>query len=199
MSSTRKRESSPYREKPYQQTCDESWILLLALGAILVFTPLARGSVHGWAITVLHLITVATLAIVLVRSSLTWRWSWIATPLDKPILALLVLTTVSTILSLHRETSLWSLLLLLNYVVLFYITMRIVVDRSQLRQLIYIIIAVAVFLAVFGMVKNLVPTHSPGGSIMDCAPEAILCRQPLAIVTIWQGIWKWPFPSPRVF
>ena len=68
--------------------------------SLLVFTPLARGSVQGWAITIIHMVTVIALTAFLLEKSLTWEWKWIKTPLDKPILCLLVLCLLSTPYSL---------------------------------------------------------------------------------------------------
>ncbi|MBW1916233.1 MAG: hypothetical protein JRI86_15085 [Deltaproteobacteria bacterium] len=58
---------------------------------LLVFTPLARGSVQPWAIASIHIVTVIALATFLMEKSLTWEWKWIKTPLDLPFLALAVL------------------------------------------------------------------------------------------------------------
>ncbi|PQP33624.1 hypothetical protein C6A37_11970, partial [Desulfobacteraceae bacterium SEEP-SAG9] len=52
--------------------------------ALLIFTPLARGSVHGWAVTVIHMVTLIALTAYLLEKTLTGDWKWIKTPLDKP-------------------------------------------------------------------------------------------------------------------
>ncbi len=86
-----------------------------ALYALLIFTPLARASIHGWAICIIHLVTIVALTAFLLEKSWNWKWKWIKTPLDKPILALLLLCFLSTIFSLHRYTSIWSFIELLNF------------------------------------------------------------------------------------
>ncbi len=125
-----------------------------AVYALLIFTPLARGSVQGWAITIIHMVTLTALSAFLLNKSLTWDWKWIKTPLDKPILCLLVLCLLSSVFSLHHRTSIWSTILLLNYLTIFYLTIHLIRTRSQIRQLIYLIIGVATFLSIFGLFKK---------------------------------------------
>jgi len=120
---------------------------------LLIFTPLARGSVQGWAITTIHLITLIALTAFLIEKSLNQNWQWIKTPLDKPLLCLLLICLLSTLFSQHRNTSFWSMILLLNYLTVFYLVVHTTRTRSQLRQLIYVIIGVALFISAFGLFK----------------------------------------------
>jgi O-antigen ligase len=120
---------------------------------ILVFTPLARGGVQGWAIAVMHIVTLLALAILLVQRSLEWDWHWIRTPLDWPIAALLLLTFFSTVFSSHRPTSVWAFLLLLNYVIIYYLVIHTVHSRGKLRGLLWVILGTGGFLAIFGLIK----------------------------------------------
>lgn len=131
-----------------------SAINYIALCAILIFTPLARGSVQGWAVTTIHMITLVALTGFLVQKSWNRDWKWINTPLDKPILALLILCLVSSAFSMHHRTSLWSTILLINYIVIFYLTIYTINTRTHLRRLIYLIIGIAIFLSVFGLFKR---------------------------------------------
>jgi len=61
--------------------------------------------------------------------------------------------TLSTIFSLHRFTSIWSFILLFNYLTIFYLTIHLTRTRSQYRQLVYLIIGVATFLSIFALFK----------------------------------------------
>ena len=124
-----------------------------SLYALLIFTPLARASVQGWAVTTIHMVTLIALTTFLMERSNTWDWKWIKTPLDKPFIALLLLCFLSSIFSLHKQTSFWSTILLLNYLTVFYITIHTFRTRSQLMQLVYLIIGVAAFLSIFGLFK----------------------------------------------
>ena len=122
--------------------------------SLLVFTPLARASVQGWAISIIHMVTLLALTAFLLEKSWTWDWKWIKTPLDKPILCLLVLCLLSTAYSLLFRISIWSTIQLINYLTIFYLVIHTVRTRSQFRQLIYLIIGVATFLSVFGLFKK---------------------------------------------
>jgi len=122
--------------------------------SLLVFTPLARGSVQGWAITIIHIVTLIALATFLLQKTWTWDWKWMKTTLDKPILCLLVLCLLSTAYSLLFRVSIWSFILLLNYLTIYYLVIHTVRTRSQFKQLIYLIIGVATFLSVFGLFKK---------------------------------------------
>ena len=131
-----------------------SAINYIALCAILIFTPLARGSVQGWAVTTIHIITLLALTDFLVQKSWNRDWKWINTPLEKPILAILILCLVSSAFSMHHRTSLWAMILLINYIVIFYLTIYTINTRTHLRRLIYLIIGIAIFLSVFGLFKR---------------------------------------------
>ncbi|MFC1488330.1 O-antigen ligase family protein [Thermodesulfobacteriota bacterium] len=131
-----------------------SSITRCAIYTLLIFTPLARGSVQGWAVTAIHMITLIALTAFLLEKNLSGNWKWIKTPLDKPIICLLLLCLLSTLFSEHRRTSFWSFILLLNYLTLFYLVIHTFRSRSRIRQLAYVIIGIAVFLSVFGMIKQ---------------------------------------------
>ena len=124
-----------------------------ALYALLIFTPLARASVQGWAISVIHLVTLIALTTFLLEKIWSGNWKWIKTPLDLPILILFILSILSTIFSLHPQTSIWSTILLLNYLTIFYLAIHTIRSRSQFKQLMYLIIGIATFLSVFGLFK----------------------------------------------
>ena len=90
----------------------------------------------------------------LLQISWTGKWNWIKTPLDWPLLCLLALCLLSSVFSVHPYTSIWSLILLLNYLTIFYLTLHLIRTRSQLRHFIYLIIGIATFLSVFGLFKR---------------------------------------------
>ena len=130
-----------------------SAITRYSLYSLLVFTPLALGSVQGWAISVIHLVTLLALTAVLLEKSLAWSWEWISTPLDTPILILLVLSILSTAFSVHTTTSIWSFILLCNYVIIFYLIIHTHRTRHQLRRLVYLIIGSAALISIIGLLK----------------------------------------------
>lgn len=122
--------------------------------ALLVLTPLPRASVQSWSITLIQLATLFALTGFLVDRSLRWDWKWIRTPLDKPIAGLLILCLISYFFSKHRPTAFWSLMLLLNYVVIFYLSIQSNHRRRHIRRLIYLVAIIGGLLAVFGLIKH---------------------------------------------
>ena len=131
-----------------------SVIARYAIYALLIFTPLARASVQNWAVTIIHMVTLIALTAYLLERCLSWDWEWIKTPLDKPLMFLLALCLLSSIFSLHKAASIWAFILLLNYLVIYYLVIHTIRTRTQLKQLIYLIIGIASFLAIFGLVKS---------------------------------------------
>jgi len=132
-----------------------SAITQYSLYFLLIFTPLAMASVQGWAISVIHLVTLFALTAFLLEKSLTWSWEWIKTPIDKPILCLLVFCILSSVFSVHKYTSIWSFVLLLNYVIIYYLIVHTINTRKCLRQLVYMIVFVAALLSIFGLIKKI--------------------------------------------
>lgn len=124
------------------------------LYALLIFTPLARGSVQGWAVAVIHLVTLLALTAFFIQKTWSWEWTWIRTPLDKPILAIVALSALCALFSMDRRASFWATVLFVNYVVVFYWILYTVNRRSRLRESIYMITGVATFVSAFGLFKR---------------------------------------------
>ena len=139
---------------------------------LLIFTPLAIGSVQGWAISVIHFVSMFALTVFLFKKSLAWSWEWIKTPLDKPILVLLILTILATVFSVHKYTSIWSFILLLNYAIIFYLIIHTVRTRSQFRQLVYLIIGIAALISIIGLLKNFCGNPFPWWDYTDFQKKA---------------------------
>ena len=113
------------------------------------------------------MVTLLALTLFLVEKCLAWEWKWIKTPLDKPIIALVILSVAAIVFSLHKQTSIRSFTLFSAYVVIFYLIINTVRTRSQFRRLIYVIISVAVFLALFGLFKNFGANPFPWWDYVD--------------------------------
>jgi len=120
--------------------------------ALLIFTPLARASVQDWAVTIIHMVTLIALTAFLLERCLSWEW--IRTPLDMPIICLLALCVLSSIFSLHKVASLWAFILLFNYLVIYYLVIHTIRTRAQFMQLVWLIILIGAFLAIFGFYKK---------------------------------------------
>ena len=126
-----------------------------ALYALLIFTPLARGSVQGWAICIIHIVTLVALSAFILDRCIRWEWAWAKTPLDKPLFVIVAICLFSSFFSIHFRSSIWSLALFFNYLVIFYVVIFSFSSRELLTHLIYVIIAIGVFLSFFGMFKRL--------------------------------------------
>ena len=124
-----------------------------AIYGALIFTPFARGSVEDWAVTVILFLSLLAITAFLMRKSLHWDWKWTKTPLDIPIIGLLVLSVLSGIFSMHRPSSLSAISLLMSHLVLFYLSVNVIQYRAYLKQLIYLIISLGVILCAFGFIK----------------------------------------------
>ncbi|MGE0086596.1 MAG: O-antigen ligase family protein [Desulfococcaceae bacterium] len=128
-------------------------LIRFILYALLIFTPLARAAVQGWAVSVIHILTLIALTVFLADKSLRWEWKWLHTPLDRPMLALLCLCFAAAVFSRHRLSSFQTLILLLDYVIWFYLLIHTIRTRDQVRQVIYLIMGMGIFLSVFGLFK----------------------------------------------
>ena len=124
------------------------------LSALLIFTPLARGSVQGWAVTTIQIVTLLALTAFLIEKCLTGTWEWIKTPLDLPLLILLILVILSGVFSQHKPSSLWAAIMLVTYIVIYYLVIHTVRTRARFKYIVCLIIGVATFLAVFGLFKK---------------------------------------------
>jgi len=129
-------------------------IVFSLLAALLLFAPLARGAVHNWAIGIIFLTVLAAAALYLAAGTWQWNLRWIKTPLDYPILALVCLTLLSYMFSVHKPTSLLASLELFSCIAVYYLTIHTVNSRSRIKQLVYLLLGISVFLALFGLVKS---------------------------------------------
>jgi len=155
------------------RNCNQSAALLLY--ALLFFTPLARGSVHPWAGTIIVVVVLLLLLLLVLEKQIgkttqslsaadvhPGNGTWLPVPLrfyrttiDAPLIALLFLVLLSATSSKHPQDNVEAITMLLCYPALFYITLYTVRSRKQQRMLIYVIIGVAVMLALLGFLKRL--------------------------------------------
>lgn len=121
---------------------------------LLISTPLPKGSVQGWAITFMHMITLIALTAFLIERAFLWKGNWIKSPLNKPIAALFFLCVASTFTSVHRGLSFWAVLEFVNYITIYFLVIQVFTRRKHLQTLLFVIAGVAMFLAVFGLFKQ---------------------------------------------
>ena len=130
-------------------------IIEISLITLLVFTPLARGTVQVWAISIAHFITLIMFTAFLLRVIYDGQFRWVKTPLDIPLIALFLLAVISAFFSIERYASVFALIKLANYIILYFIIVNTISERKQIRHIAYTITILGVFLAIFGLIKYL--------------------------------------------
>jgi len=142
---------------------------------LLIFTPLARGSEPPWTVSIIHFVTLLALTAVLIQKSILWDWRRPRVVMNKPIAVLLLIVFCATCFSKIPHISIWPAILFVNHIILFYLMIDSISKRTHLRQLAYVIIAVAAFLAIVGLLKisgnNPFPwwNYAPGTLNLDLA------------------------------
>ncbi len=124
------------------------------LYSLLLFSPLARGSVQYWQHTVIELFALALLLVMLLEKGLTGKPAFRKTVLDMPILAMAVLCLLSLLLSKAGNDSAEAFRLLLSYAVFFYAIIYSFRTREDVRELVYVICGVGLLLAIIGFLKH---------------------------------------------
>ena len=137
----------------FSRFCDRA--IELVLVALLIFTPLAFGTVQVWSISVMHLATIIMLALWFLKMNAQGRFRLIRTPLDLPILAFGAIAAVSTATSVYFYESKVELLKILNYILLYYIVVNNIKDFKQIKRVITILIVIGCGLAVYGLYNYL--------------------------------------------
>ncbi|MCK4391087.1 MAG: O-antigen ligase family protein [Desulfobacterales bacterium] len=130
-------------------------IIEASLIVLLVFTPLARGTVQVWAISIAHFITLVMLTAYLLQITFSMQLRWVRIPLDFPLIALFLLAVISSFSSIEWYASITALMKLANYIILYFIIVNTIRERDQVRRVAYTIMGVGAFLALFGMIKYL--------------------------------------------
>ena len=125
---------------------------------ILVFwAPVARGSVHPWATTVIQLgVLLAGFAVVL--ESVCYNTSLVSKALlSWPIICILFLCFISTMVSGYFP---WDgFFLLLTYALVYFILQIVVRTKQHRDHVIYTIVGTALFLAILGLLKRFEMVH----------------------------------------
>ena len=115
----------------------------------LLFAPLAFGGVYAWTLGIIHLLIMTAMVLNLLQRG---PLSLPATPLGKPIVALLILSTCSLLFSVHHYTSIVASFSTFFYVILYCLVLKI--KRSGLVFLVYWIIGIAALLCIIGLLAQ---------------------------------------------
>jgi O-antigen ligase len=130
-------------------------IIEVSLVVLIVFTPLARGTVQTWAVSVAHFITLVMFTAYLLGVTYHPRPRFTRTPLDLPLIFLFLLAMVSSFFSIERHSSVVALMGLANCMIVYFVIVNAVRRRDQVRRVAYAVMIVGSFLALFGMIKYL--------------------------------------------
>jgi O-antigen ligase len=125
----------------------------LAFTGLLIFTPLAHGATTRWTFCIsLWLVLLALTAMVLKRA---WQGDRLIprSPLDFPVVLLLVLAAGSWFVSIYEEATFWALLRLLLYIIVFYLAVEATASRSQTRMLLITLLGMGTLISIVGLIK----------------------------------------------
>ena len=120
--------------------------MLYILSALLLFAPLARGSVQDWAVGFFFLSALITGSFLLFRLFRKQDTVWPATCLDRPIIGLLALSAGSLLFSVHHYTSIIAVGQLLSLLLVYYAVVHIIQKRSGLLFLFFWITGISTLL-----------------------------------------------------
>ena len=137
----------------FPRFCDST--IELTLIGLLVFTPLAFGTVQVWSISLMHLATVFMLALWFLKMNAQGRFRLTRTPLDLPILVFGGIAVVSTATSVYFYESKTELFKILNYILLYFIVVNNIKDSERIKRVITILIFVGCGLALYGLYNYL--------------------------------------------
>ncbi|CAG37946.1 O-antigen ligase family protein [Desulfotalea psychrophila] len=130
-------------------------LAMASLFALLLFAPLARGSVSPWAQSTLQILVIITSYFTFLKVTSSNRALFIPTPLFYPILALILWTLLSFALSPLKGVGVDALMLLFTYILLYYSVIHLIDSRKKERMLVCLLIGLGIFLSIFGFFKML--------------------------------------------
>lgn len=123
------------------------------LYCLLLFSPLARGSVHGWQQTIIVMFALAMLAVLFLEKAMVGKPPLQVTAMAKPIAALFILCLLSSIFSLSRSDSGEVMFLIVGYIIIFFCTVNCLRTREDARELVYVICSIGIILTIIGFCK----------------------------------------------
>ncbi len=127
---------------------------------LIIFTPMARASVHLWAKTLIQIFAFAGVIILIFEKTISNKQPSDRGKTDIPmsvfyiLFAMVIITTGSAFFSSHPSLSLEGIIMLLAYLAIYYMTIESVNTRKKQRILVYVIVSTAVLLSVIGLIKR---------------------------------------------
>lgn len=121
---------------------------------LIVFTPLARGAMHPWAITLTQIGLAFSVCLLFLHSIRFGGPVFEPAPLGRPLSALLLLGGMTALFSTQGLFAWEGFLLLVTYATAYWVTHTVVRTRKQQRIVVYVIISTALILAFIGLLKR---------------------------------------------
>lgn len=125
------------------------WILLAAL---LVFSPIARGTVRIWSMTLLLLIELSLVFVWLWKANNSEKYTFRKTALSVPIMIFAVLALISFIFSIYRHDSFYALLRLFGYIGIYYLVVN-EFDHKMRQRLEILVICAGTGISLYGLLQ----------------------------------------------
>ncbi|MGA1826083.1 MAG: O-antigen ligase family protein [bacterium] len=131
------------------------WLMLFILMAIILFTPLARGTEEGASVWLTHSLVSVIIFLWLVEIVLKKKAHFIRTSLDYPILLFVILSIVSALFSVAPKKSFLVLLKYFDYIILYYLVVNKARNEKHINLLLSAIITAASIVTIWGFIKYL--------------------------------------------
>ncbi len=126
------------------------WIVLF----LLVFTPLARGGVQGWARELVFMAVFGAVCLFAISRILSGRPVFeVKTPLGGPILCLSILMLLSASFSILPVRGMQGMLPAMICMAVYYLVVQSARTRMQHRRIVIVIVGTAVLLVLVGLLK----------------------------------------------
>jgi len=126
-----------------------TFILML----ILVFAPIARGSVNPMAFCVIQVFTILALSIWFFRMFRQSQIRFKSISLNKPILFFVILAVVSVFRAGYKHDSMIEFVKLLNIIAIFYLVINNLKDKRDIKRMVNLIVILGGALSLFGIVQ----------------------------------------------
>ena len=127
--------------------------IIIEMGVLflLIFTPLAYGSVEVWSQTLLELAALFILSVWILKISIDGRIIIYRSPVDLPLAAFFALVIVSWLISIYPHISRMAVYRVTAYTLLYWVVVNSFVSRRKLKRLSLYLITLATAISLIGI------------------------------------------------
>lgn len=126
--------------------------LLSIIAVALIFSPLARGAVRMWSMTIVMLIELILIFAWLWKANNSDRYEFKKTAIDVPLAVFALLAAVSFIFSVYKHDSFYALLRLLGYIGIYYLVVN-EFDHAMRRYVMMLAVCIGTALSIYGLLQ----------------------------------------------